>query len=490
MFDSVRVRLTLWYTVVLALVLVALSLITYFIFWRSTVQRTDASLVELSDAFLTTLNAEVDDQTGPDGLKNAAQVAITEHRFRDHVFAIFDSSGNLVVSSQDVPSGNSAIDSSPAGLLSSVSFRRFLDASARADRAFGEVKGTKSGYRGFARQFSSGGQSYTLVILQSLHAQQEMLEEVTSTFAWMIPIAILLASGGGYFLARKSLAPVVAMSSQAGRIGAANLHERLAVQNEKDELGHLAGSFNSLLDRLSQSFERQQRFMADASHELRTPVAILRGESEVALSQQARSAEDYRESLGVLHQEAARLTHIVEDLFTLTRADAGQYPLQPRDFYLDELAAECVHSARTLALAKKIALNIDEAAESPIQADESLLRRMILNLLDNAIKYTPEGGRVTVSCRRVGKDYALSITDTGGGIPAELQPRIFERFFRADKARSRAENDGGGAGLGLSISRWIAEAHHGRLELTRSDPTGSSFTAYFPATAFTPASSG
>jgi two-component system, OmpR family, sensor kinase len=490
MFDSVRVRLTLWYTVVLALVLVALSLITYFIFWRSTVQRTDTSLAELSDAFLTTLDAEESDQTEPDSLKHAAQVAITEHRFRDHVFAIFDRSGNLVVSSRDVPSGNSVIDSSPAGLLSSVSFRRFLEASARADRAFGEVKGNKSGYRGFARQFSSEGQAYTLVILQSLHPQQEMLEEVTSTFAWMIPIAILLASGGGYFLARKSLAPVVAMSSHAGRIGAANLHERLAVQNERDELGQLARSFNSLLDRLSQSFERQQRFMADASHELRTPVAILRGESEVALSQQARSAEEYRESLGVLHQEAARLTHIVEDLFTLTRADAGQYALQPRDFYLDELAGECVHSARTLALAKKITLNIEEATESPIQADESLLRRMILNLLDNAIKYTPAGGRVTVSCRRVGKEYALSITDTGGGIPAELQPRIFERFFRADKARSRAENDGGGAGLGLSISRWIAEAHHGSLELTRSDPTGSTFTAYFPATAFTSASSG
>jgi two-component system, OmpR family, sensor kinase len=481
MLDSVRVRLTLWYTAVLALVLVALSLITYFIFWRSTVQRTDANLVELSNAFLTTLNAEVNDQTGPDALKMAAQVAITEHRFRDHVFAIFDDSGKLVVSSQDVPSANSAVDSSPAGLLSSVTFRRFLDAASRADRLFGEVKGNKAGYRGFARRFSSGGKAYNLVILQSLHPQQEMLEEVTSTFAWIIPIAILLASGGGYFLARKSLAPVVAMSSQAGRIGAANLHERLAVQNEKDELGHLARSFNSLLDRLSRSFERQQRFMADASHELRTPVAILRGESEVALSQQARSAEEYRESLGVLHQEAARLTHIVEDLFTLTRADAGQYLLQPRDFYLDELAAECVHSARTLALAKRITLNLEAAPESPIQADESLLRRMILNLLDNAIKYTPESGRVTVSCRRIGTEYALSITDTGGGIPADLQPRIFERFFRADKARSRVENDGGGAGLGLSISRWIAEAHHGRLEVTHSDSTGSTFTAYLPA---------
>ena len=479
MLDSIRVRLTLWYTGVLTLVLVVLALITYFIFWRSTLQRTDVNLSELSEAFLTTLDAEVKDQSGPDSLKLAGQVAITEHRFRDHVFAIFDAAGNIVVSSQDVPPA--APGSSAGGPLSSQSFQRFLDASSRAERLFGKVKGGKDGYRGFTRHFSSTGKTYVLVILQSLHAQQEMLEEVTSTFAWVIPIAIVLASVGGYFLARKSLAPVVAMSSQAGRIGAANLHERLAVQNDKDELGHLAQSFNSLLDRLSQSFERQQRFMADASHELRTPVAILRGEAEVALSQQARSLDEYRESLGVLHHEAERLTHIVEDLFTLSRADAGQYPLQPRDFYLDELVAECVHSARTLALAKKISLNFEEASDSPIRADESLLRRMILNLLDNAIKYTSEGGRVTVACRRTGEEYVLSITDTGGGIPAELQPRIFERFFRADKARSRAENDGGGAGLGLSISRWIAEAHLGRLELTRSDSVGSTFTAYLPA---------
>ena len=475
MLDSVRVRLTLWYTAVLTLVLIALSTITYFIFWRSTVQRTDVNLAELSEAFLTTLDAEVSDQSGPDSLRLAGQVAITEHRFRDHVFAIFDDAGNIVVSSQEVPPASSTVP------FFSPSFQHFFDASSRADRLFGKVKGGRDGYRGFARHFSSLGKTYTLVILQSLHQQQEMLEEVTATFAWVIPIAIVLASAGGYFLARKSLAPVVAMSTQAGRIGAANLHERLAVQNDRDELGHLAQSFNGLLDRLSQSFERQRRFMADASHELRTPVAILRGEAEVALSQQARSLEEYRESLGVLHQEAERLTHIVEDLFTLTRADAGQYPLQPRDFYLDELIAECVHSARTLALAKKICLNLEEASESPIHADESLLRRMILNLLDNAIKYTPEGGSVSVTCRRGGKEYALSITDTGGGIPADLQPRIFERFFRADKARSRTENDGGGAGLGLSISRWIAEAHHGRLELTRSNSAGSTFTAYLPA---------
>jgi heavy metal sensor kinase len=480
MLDSIRTRLTLWYTGVLAVVIVFLSVVAYFIFWRSAVQRTDANLVELSDSFLVTLRAELEDQTGPDVFRTAAQVAIDEHHFRDTLYVIADQTGKVILTSLETPAANGR-SKIARKVLSSASFQGFLGDSLRSDRLFGHIPVTEAGYRGFAQRFSAKGKSYTLIILQSLHPQKEMLEEAGSVFAWLIPIAILLASGGGYFLARKSLAPVVAMSSQAGSIGAANLHERLAVQNERDELGHLARSFNGLLDRLAESFERQRRFMADASHELRTPVAILRGESEVALSQQARSVEEYRESLGVLHHEAERLTRIVEDLFTLTRADAGQYPLQPRDFYLDDLIAECVHSARTLAQAKKISLTFEGAPESPIHADESLLRRMLLNLLDNAIKYTPDCGRVTVNCHGHGKEYVLSISDTGRGIPEELRPRIFERFFRADRARSHSESDGGGAGLGLAISRWIAEAHHGRLELIRSDSTGSTFAAYLPA---------
>jgi signal transduction histidine kinase len=236
-----------------------------------------------------------------------------------------------------------------------------------------------------------------------------------------------------------------------------------------------------LLERVDQSFERQRRFMSDASHELRTPTAILRGESEVALSKLERPAEEYRESLSVLHAEAQRLTHIVEDLFTLTRADAGQYPLSPRDFYLDELVADCVHTTRSLALAKQITLTCEVPEELPIRADEGLLRRMILNLLDNAIKYTSKEGRVTLSCERAGAEYALSVKDTGPGIPAELQQRVFERFFRADNARTRTEGDGVGAGLGLSIARWIAEVHRGRLVLAKSDSSGSTFTAHLPA---------
>lgn len=490
MLDSIRMRLTFWYTGVLAVVIVVLCGVAYFIFWRSAVRRTDLNLAELSDSFLVTLRAELEDQTGPDVFRTAAQAAIDEHHFRDTVYVIANEAGKVILSSQETLPPDAPAKVARKQILSSASFQRFLETSMQSDRLFGRIAVTEAGYRAFAQRFSAKGRSYTLIILQSLHPQKEMMEEAGTVFAWLIPLAILLASGGGYFLARKSLAPVVAMSTQAGRIGAANLHERLAVQNERDELGHLARSFNGLLNRLSESFDRQRRFMADASHELRTPVAILRGESEVALSQQARSPEEYRESLGVLHHEAERLTRIVEDLFTLTRADAGQYPLQPTDFYLDELVAECVHSARTLAQAKRISLTFEGSPESPIYADESLVRRMLLNLLDNAIKYTPDFGRVTVSCQRNGKEYAVNIADTGCGIPAELRPRIFERFFRADKARSHAENDGGGAGLGLAISRWIAEAHHGRLELTRCDSTGSTFSAYLPADSVASASPG
>lgn len=482
MLDSVRVRLTLWYTVALALFLVLLSLATYFIFRQSALRRTDSNLTELADAFLVTFRDEARGDNGVDNIRIAAREAMIEHRFRDQVYTVLDATGTVLASSQDLPSANPRPDVVPANLLSSPAFRDFVVAASHSDHLFQNLPGAPDGYRAYARHFSIRNQNFTLVILQSLHAQEEMLEEIRRTFAWIIPIAILLASAGGYFLARKSLAPVVAMSTQAGRIGAANLHERLPVQNEKDELGLLSRSFNSLLDRLDQSFERQQRFMADASHELRTPVAILRGEAEVALSRPARTSEDYRESLSVLHAEAQHLTHIVEDLFTLTRADAGQYPLSTHDFYLDELVADCVHSVRTLALAKKLSLAIDAGSELPIHADEALIRRMILNLLDNAIKYTPSGGSITVSCRKVGQEFTITITDTGPGVATGLQNRIFERFFRVDRARSRSESDGGGAGLGLAIARWIAEAHHGRLELTHSDVHGSTFTAYLPLT--------
>ena len=480
MLDSVRVRLTLWYSIVLTLALVFLAVLTYFLYWRNTSQRTDSNIAELSDAFITTFNAELPDAPGPDPVKSAARVAMLEHRFRDTVFVLLDPSGNALQSSLDLPRTGASRERLTPDFFSSSSFRE-LAAAASNPTDLHTLHGAKDGFRAQARPLPVGGRPYTLVVLQSLHPQKEMMEDIRDTFLWAIPIALLLAGIGGYFLARKSLAPVAAMASQARGMGAANLHTRLAVANERDELGQLALSFNQLLERLEASFEQQRRFMADASHELRTPVAILRGETEVTLSQSDRSPIEYRETLSILRDESQRLAHIIEDLFTLTRADAGQYPLTLRDAYLDELASEALVRARSLALPKNITLTSAIEPDLPIHADEALLGRMLLNLFDNAIKYSPPGSTVHLECSRQNDQYLVSVSDNGPGIPAGLQPRIFERFFRADKARSRSEGDTGGAGLGLSIARWIAEAHHGQLQLTRSDSSGSTFTATLPA---------
>jgi two-component system, OmpR family, sensor kinase len=479
MLDSVRVRLTLWYTLVLAGVLVCLAAITYFLYRHDAAQRTDSDITQLADAFLTTFNAELADEKGPDAVKNAAQEAMLEHRFRDTYFVLLDDSGNVFLSSLDLPTATNSRQSLTANFFSTEAFRSFQALALESDRLH-SVHWRKDNFRGFVRPITGAGHAYTLAVLQSLHSQKEMMEDIRDTFLWAIPVALLLASVGGYFLARKSLAPIAAMAAQARSMGAANLNNRLVIANERDELGQLAQTFNQLLGRLEASFEQQRRFMADASHELRTPVAILRGEAEVTLSKPERSPEEYRQTLSTLREESQRLAHIIEDLFTLARADAGQYPLTLRDAYLDEVASAALLRARSLALAKNITLAPAIESDLPIRADEALLGRMLLNLLDNAIKYSPGGSTVTLTCRREASCYALSVCDNGPGIPAELQPRIFERFFRADKARSRGEGETGGAGLGLSIARWIVEAHHGQLTLTRSDSSGSTFTASFP----------
>jgi two-component system, OmpR family, sensor kinase len=482
MLDSIRVRLTLWYTIVLGLVLIVLAGLTYFLYWHHSVRRTDGNIIELSEAFVTTLNAELADEAGPDGVKNAARESMLEHRFRGTYFALVDPSGNVVQSSLDLPRPGNPKENLPASLFSSDSFRDLVAGSGLPPGLHTlRIDERRDGFRGLARPLAVAGRSYTVVVLQSLHPQVEMMEDIRNTFIGAIPIALLLASLGGYFLARKSLTPVATMAAQARGMSASNLQSRLAVSNQRDELGQLALTFNQLLDRLEASFEQQRRFMADASHELRTPVAILRGETEVTLSQEERTPEEYRETLAILRDESRRLARIIEDLFTLTRADAGQYPLTLRDSYLDEIALEALVRARSLALPKNITLTSAVEQDLPIHADEALLARMLLNLLDNAIKYSSADSTVTLACRRDGDHYLISVSDTGPGIPLDLQPLIFDRFFRADKARSRSEGDAAGAGLGLSIARWIAEAHHGTLELARSDSSGSTFSITLPA---------
>ncbi|MGC1485982.1 MAG: ATP-binding protein [Candidatus Acidiferrum sp.] len=482
--DSVRVRLTVWYSAVLAVVLVLVSATTYLIIRKTSMQRTDADLAVLADSFLATFRAELADagSTQPSAILSAARQSMIEHRTNNDDFIVLEPDGKIMASSSDAVFSGAKPDAWRSAALESSEFQRFTEKSEGKEVHVETIRGERSRFRAYSRHYKANDQTYLLIILHSLHAQNETLDTIRLTFTWMILLGLLLAGTGGYFLARKSLAPVIAMGAHARRIGATNLHERLPVLHANDELGQLATIFNDLLDRLDQSFERQRRFIADASHELRTPLAILRGEAEVAMSQPGRTAEDYLESLGILHEETSRLIKIVEDLFTLTRADSGQYPLSPEELYLEEVVADCAHSARTLAREKNIELTVDAPSECLVHGDAALLRRMILNLLDNAIKYTAGGGRVDIACRATGAGCEVHVTDTGPGIPHELHGRIFERFFRADPARSRSGREGG-AGLGLSIALWIAQAHAGKLELVRSDETGSHFAVYLPGPA-------
>lgn len=472
---SVRTRLALWYTSVFGVVLIAFAAIAYGLFKQTTEQRTDRYLEEAAAG----LGAGFEDElTTARTIDAAAAEAVHEFRGRDLTVAIYDSTNRLVAASSDTASSRDtpAVD---------------LDQLGKVRPGPNDLAGgwrTVHGHRGRSRIYAMtiriSGHLHTIVVGQSLHAQMELLEDIREACMIAIPLALLLAAIGGHFLAGRSLRPTLTMAAQATRMSATNLSERLVVINPKDELGQLAQVFNGLLSRLEQAFEQQRRFMADASHELRTPVAIIRTEADVALARSERSPENYREALEIIRNGGRRLSTIVDDLMLLARADAGQQPLRYVEFYLDELVVECVRGVRTLAARRNIDVSIESQIEAPCHGDDELLRRLILNLLDNAIKYSPPGASVLVGLTRSASKYQLTVTDTGNGIPEEAQSHVFDRFYRADQARARTSgSEVGGAGLGLAIARWIAEAHGGQLRLVRSSETGSEFTAEIPAAA-------
>jgi len=290
-----------------------------------------------------------------------------------------------------------------------------------------------------------------------------------------LPLLVAVAGLGGYLLASRSLAPVGWMAAQARQITGSNLHTRLDIGHAAEELEVLAASFNELLSRLDQSFESMRRFVADASHELRTPIAVIRGEADVALAHERGSAE-YRESLAIILDESQRLSRLVDDLLNLARADAGHVQLQVAEFYLNDLVAECCRSVQRLAAGRQIELDCRCAGDVPFRGDEGLMRRLVVNLLDNAIRYTPPGGKVSAVLEAEGPDLRIRVSDTGVGIAPEAAEHIFERFYRGDKARSRQD---GGFGLGLAIVKWIAESHHGAVELSSHPGAGTTFTVSF-----------
>jgi heavy metal sensor kinase len=339
----------------------------------------------------------------------------------------------------------------------------------------------KLGHRRFRfinKRMLAGERVYTVQLGHPMHEEIETLDDFRRYLLLFAPILLLGASGVGYWLSHRALAPVDALARTARTISGHNLSSRLEKLTTGDELQRLSDTLNEMLARIELAFLRVTEFTADASHELRTPIALIHTEAELAL-RRSRDESEYREALQHILIESDRTAKLIEELLALARADSGREALHIQSLDLGALLRESaskwaqVASLRNLQFEDRL-----QGPRLPVMGDGSALRRVIDILLDNAFKYTPPPGKITLSAEEVNGRVVVSVEDTGVGIASDDQARIFERFYRVDKARSR---ELGGAGLGLAIAQWIVHLHKGSITVTSETGRGSVFQVDLPA---------
>lgn len=461
LFSSVRFRLTLWYLFFFGVLLAGFCAFTYFLIKKDIHDRLDNYLVKDSHHAIATMLSELKENPGNN--RAAALEALSEMSLNSPI-GIF--------------SGTNLLASNFTENLDDVLVKEITDSAKKSN---GQVVlstryAGKEEVRIASLLVEAEGKEFFVILAEPLESAREQIQPIKEIFAITLPSTLIIAALGGFLLAKKSLSPVVAMSNQVKHISANNLYERLTVKNRNDELGQLAETFNELLLRLNNSFENMKRFIADASHELRTPLTIIKGEIDVALLQ-AREPVEYQETLSIINDETVRLSKMVNDLLALASADAGQYKPKVELFYLNDLIESCYKTSKVLASRKHINLILSPLSETPFKGDEEMLKRLILNLLDNAIKYTLNEGTVTLKLINEAKKVKIVVSDNGVGIAEDSLKKIFERFYRVDKARSRSE---GGSGLGLAIAKCIVEAHQGSIEVESLLNKGSKFIVSLP----------
>jgi heavy metal sensor kinase len=436
--SGVRRRLTLWYTLALALIVLVFSLSVY-VFVKSRLFR---QLDQQLDMEFSTIAGELTEdpvdtrELDPDGFTR--------------LFLLVQ--------------GNKVLFRSEA--YQKAGLPEILPESSEKYRTLFSASGKK--YRSATAATPNG---FLLTVALGEEGVRTTLRTLLMILALALPIALALAAVGGYVMAGRLLKPVAAMAQKADKIGAENLSERLPVENPEDEFGKLAGVFNRTLTRLQDAFERLQSFTADASHELRTPLTAIQSVGEVAL-QENLDAEAYRDRIGSMLEEATRLTRLVESLLLLTRADSGRLLLNRKEQNVTAIVEKAVDDMRVMAEEKGQGLTADLIGDVQAKIDEDTLRRALVNILDNAIKYTPQGGAIAVRLTDRATGIFIEVSDSGPGIAAEHREKIFDRFYRVGQDRSR---DAGGAGLGLAIAKWAVEANGGRLEVENRTPHGSTF---------------
>jgi two-component system heavy metal sensor histidine kinase CusS len=460
---SIRWRLTLWYGLVVSTVIAVFGAAVFVTMRHELITRADEALAgeldEISD----------DVQAGRDEMKLSRQLERRFGRHEGYEFQVSRVGGEPFFQSNRLKPRRFLVPSIPGSL-------KHLDFESVA-LGTDDISFESLGHLRLMSRLVAGPDSPLVVqAATSLASIDQELAELLTVLLLAGPLALVCALGGGYVLARQALAPVDRIVQTADQITATQLDQRIEVPSTNDELGRLARTLNGMIARLEQSFEEIRRFTADAAHELRTPIAVLRTEAEVALGQ-PREPEQYRAILEDQLEELERLSRLAERLLFLCRGDAGLVPLARRMVDLREVIENVADHMRMVAKERDVTLLAEVLSECAVSVDEEQIRRLLFNLVDNAIKFTHANGTVRVEILRVDTEARIVVADTGTGIAPEHLPHVFQRFYRVDPT---CDSDGGGTGLGLAISRAIAEAHGGSITIESAVGVGTRVIVVLP----------
>lgn len=460
---SIGFRLSAWYFFVFACGIVAFSVATWFAMRASLYHAIDEALEDRVGGVRTFMEKQISSLSVPE----------IRDEFREHsvlgpggdLFQVCNETGQFLYRS--IPLETNSV---PVALPGTLDTSRFETLNIQGHML-----------RFYSQRIAVNGKAYTVQVAAPVDEALEAMERFRVILAFAAPLLLIAASAGGYWISRRALAPVDEISRAAQRISIENLSDRLQIPQTGDQLQRLSETLNDMLSRLEASVRRITQFTADASHELRAPVSLIRTTAEVAALKRDRPANEYLEALDEIQEEAERTSQVVDSLMLLARTDSGKEMLDCVPVDACAIVRGAAEQGERLAQNHGVGFSIDLPHSSiPIQADAEALRRALLILMDNAAKYTPSGGSIRVSLAPRDGFAEASVSDTGIGIDPQDMPLLFDRFWRADKARSREQ---GGTGLGLSIAKWIVDMHGGSISVQSELGKGSVFKIQVPLAA-------